>query len=193
MGVCDMLHLVRLHMRRTCGLVAMTLASHAEGRRFDPGQVYSWYNLFSLAQKAIGNATGSPSAVPLSLHRQAFAAESIDTEGIHSLAGRAQWSHSATVSMKSCMGLEAPRVTHTSSTSSPGRVAATPTLGINRRAAEAPGLTDPGLCGIPSCLSLLRKAALKACGEPCDSHSLWEHDVTPSLMSTSQQDTNSAG
>ena len=24
----------------TCGLVAMTAASHAEGRQFDPGQVY---------------------------------------------------------------------------------------------------------------------------------------------------------
>ena len=75
----------------------------------------------------------------------------------------------------------------------PGRVAATPTLGISRRAAEAPGLTAPGLCGIPSCLSLLRKAALKACKESCDSQSLWDHDVTPSLMSTSQQDTSSAG
>ena len=30
----------------TCGLVAMTSASHAEGRQFDPGQVYSWYLLF---------------------------------------------------------------------------------------------------------------------------------------------------
>ena len=29
--------------RSTCGLVAMTSASHAEGRQFDPGQVY---NLF---------------------------------------------------------------------------------------------------------------------------------------------------
>ena len=27
-------------MRSTCGLVAMTSASHAEGRQFDPGQVY---------------------------------------------------------------------------------------------------------------------------------------------------------
>jgi hypothetical protein len=26
--------------RSTCGLVAMTSASHAEGRQFDPGQVY---------------------------------------------------------------------------------------------------------------------------------------------------------
>ena len=26
----------------TCGLVAMTSASHAEGRQFDPGQVYVW-------------------------------------------------------------------------------------------------------------------------------------------------------
>ena len=25
----------------TCGLVAMTSASHAEGRQFDPGQVYA--------------------------------------------------------------------------------------------------------------------------------------------------------
>ena len=100
---------------------------------------------------------------------------------------------SVTVSMTSSMALEDPRVTDTSSTSSPGRVAATPTLGINRRAAEAPGLTDPGVCGIPGCLSLLRKTALNACGEPCDSHSLWEHDVTLSLMSTPQQDTNSIG
>ena len=102
-------------------------------------------------------------------------------------------SHSVTVSMKSCMGLEDPRLTHTSSTSSLGRVAATPKLSINRRAAEAPGFTDPGVCRIPGCLSLLRRAALKACGGPCDSHSLREHNVTPSLMSTSQQDTNSAG
>ena len=28
-------------MQRTCGLVAMTSAPHAEGRQFDPGQVYS--------------------------------------------------------------------------------------------------------------------------------------------------------
>ena len=26
----------------TCGLVAMTSTSHAEGRQFDPGQVYFW-------------------------------------------------------------------------------------------------------------------------------------------------------
>jgi hypothetical protein len=32
----------RLHLHRmgTCGLVAMTSAPHAEGRQFDPGQVY---------------------------------------------------------------------------------------------------------------------------------------------------------
>ena len=29
-------------MHGTSGLVAMTSASHAEGRQFDPGQVYSW-------------------------------------------------------------------------------------------------------------------------------------------------------
>ena len=28
----------------TCGLVAMTSASHAEGRQFDPGQVYIWHS-----------------------------------------------------------------------------------------------------------------------------------------------------
>ena len=30
----------RLKLLRTCGLVAMTSASHAEGRQSDPGQVY---------------------------------------------------------------------------------------------------------------------------------------------------------
>jgi hypothetical protein len=29
-------------IRSTCGLVAMTSASHAEGRQFDPGQVYAF-------------------------------------------------------------------------------------------------------------------------------------------------------
>ena len=29
-------------LRSTCGLVAMTLASHAEDRQFDPGQVYTF-------------------------------------------------------------------------------------------------------------------------------------------------------
>jgi hypothetical protein len=32
-------HLATL-VRSTCGLVAMTSASHTEGRQFDPGQVY---------------------------------------------------------------------------------------------------------------------------------------------------------
>jgi hypothetical protein len=31
---------VHLFNTSTCGLVAMTSASHAEGRQFDPGQVY---------------------------------------------------------------------------------------------------------------------------------------------------------
>ena len=30
-----------LECQGTCGLVAMTSASHAEGRQFDPGQVYA--------------------------------------------------------------------------------------------------------------------------------------------------------
>ena len=36
----------------TCGLVAMTSASHAEGRHFDPGQVY-----FAAAQSSKKSAT----------------------------------------------------------------------------------------------------------------------------------------
>ena len=31
----------------TCGLVAMTSASHAEGRQFDPGQVYIFEFIFA--------------------------------------------------------------------------------------------------------------------------------------------------
>ena len=31
------------HITSTCGLVAMTSASHAEGRQFDPGQVYTLF------------------------------------------------------------------------------------------------------------------------------------------------------
>ena len=34
-------HAARRSTTCTCGLVAMTSASHAEGRQFDPGQVYS--------------------------------------------------------------------------------------------------------------------------------------------------------
>ena len=34
----------------TCGLVAMTSASHAEGRQFDPGQVYLTIGLYVLQQ-----------------------------------------------------------------------------------------------------------------------------------------------
>ena len=33
----------------TCGLVAMTSASHAEGRQFDPGQVYIIYIRYVIA------------------------------------------------------------------------------------------------------------------------------------------------
>jgi hypothetical protein len=31
---------INAYIMRTCGLVAMTSVSHAEGRQFDPGQVY---------------------------------------------------------------------------------------------------------------------------------------------------------
>ena len=41
---------VRFVCRSTCGLVAMTSASHAEGRQFDPGQVYI-LRLFAIALK----------------------------------------------------------------------------------------------------------------------------------------------
>ena len=33
-------HTCATYILSTCGLVAMTSASHAEGRQFDPGQVY---------------------------------------------------------------------------------------------------------------------------------------------------------
>ena len=39
MKIADV-HISVAGLRRTCGLVAMTSASHAEGRQFDPGQVY---------------------------------------------------------------------------------------------------------------------------------------------------------
>ena len=37
--LCFMITQPQMEMS-TCGLVAMTSASHAEGRQFDPGQVY---------------------------------------------------------------------------------------------------------------------------------------------------------
>ena len=39
-------------IRSTCGLVAMTSASHAEGRQFDPGLVYA----LRLVPKALATA-----------------------------------------------------------------------------------------------------------------------------------------
>ena len=36
----------------TCGLVAMTSASHAEGRQFDPGQVYFSFNSQPMGRQA---------------------------------------------------------------------------------------------------------------------------------------------
>jgi hypothetical protein len=38
----------------TCGLVAMTSASHAEGRQFDPGQVYLRVNATTRVQYTPG-------------------------------------------------------------------------------------------------------------------------------------------
>jgi hypothetical protein len=37
---------------RTCGLVAMTSAPHAEGRQFDPGQVYFYISTRFASQQA---------------------------------------------------------------------------------------------------------------------------------------------
>ena len=34
-------YVLRANCHSTCGLVAMTSAQHAEGRQFDPGQVYA--------------------------------------------------------------------------------------------------------------------------------------------------------
>ena len=38
---------------RTCGLVAMTSAPHAEGRQFDPGQVYFSISNRFVSQQAL--------------------------------------------------------------------------------------------------------------------------------------------
>ena len=43
--------------RSTCGLVAMTSASHAEGRQFDPGQVYELSYVTRRAQSTAGIAS----------------------------------------------------------------------------------------------------------------------------------------
>ena len=52
----------------TCGLVAMTSAQHAEGRQFDPGQVYclATRNLASAASRQAQTAFAvTPEALPL--------------------------------------------------------------------------------------------------------------------------------
>ena len=41
----------------TCGLVSMTTASHAEGRQFDPGQVYELSYVTRRAQSTAGIAS----------------------------------------------------------------------------------------------------------------------------------------
>ena len=38
-------YVLRANCHSTCGLVAMTSASHAEGRQFDPGQVYVFFTV----------------------------------------------------------------------------------------------------------------------------------------------------
>ena len=52
MGHTSVLHTETLESQGTCGLVAMTSASHAEGRQFDPGQVY--FLLLTLPEKLAG-------------------------------------------------------------------------------------------------------------------------------------------
>ena len=54
--------------RSTCGLVAMTSASHAEGRQFDPGQVYIPYGLWQ------GSCVSSKHALQMQGKRQARSA-----------------------------------------------------------------------------------------------------------------------
>ena len=47
------------NFRSTCGLVAMTSASHAEGRQLDPGQVYTMWapSVRRAAQRAVAVVT----------------------------------------------------------------------------------------------------------------------------------------
>ncbi len=54
---------------RTCGLVAMTSASHAKGRQFDPGHVYLYEHggIISKSAARITACTPSPQKKPFLL------------------------------------------------------------------------------------------------------------------------------
>ena len=57
----------------TCGLVAMTSASHAEGRQFDPGQVYSYLGKQTEARnQAIGASLGPSCELWLGRYQSRF-------------------------------------------------------------------------------------------------------------------------
>ena len=60
--VCDWDEACAAVARSTCGLVAMTSASHAEGRQLDPGQVY--YLALSTPLQACAPSIGQGGARP---------------------------------------------------------------------------------------------------------------------------------
>ena len=63
--VCDWDEACAAVARSTCGLVAMTSASHAEGRQLDPGQVY--YLALSTPLQACAPSIGQGGARPRGL------------------------------------------------------------------------------------------------------------------------------
>ena len=70
--VCDWDEACAAVARSTCGLVAMTSASHAEGRQLDPGQVY--YLALSTPLQACAPSIGQGGARPRGLARPRDAA-----------------------------------------------------------------------------------------------------------------------
>ena len=87
----------------TCGLVAMTSASHAEGRQFDPGQVYlekkcyKWVPhgnhgvIFNAADENNIRETCASASNLEPMFYQTGPVDKCDSEGIRTPAGRAQW------------------------------------------------------------------------------------------------------
>ena len=65
--VCDWDEACAAVARSTCGLVAMTSASHAEGRQLDPGQVY--YLALSTPLQTCAPSIGQGGARPRGLAR----------------------------------------------------------------------------------------------------------------------------
>ena len=83
----------------TCGLVAMTSASHAEGRQFDPGQVYMSMSLVkaqgatrSSAQQPLGTSKAwlFSQHLPMQLSEASPSTVAILAQGTHRAVAPAQ-------------------------------------------------------------------------------------------------------